>query len=219
MNTLNVEWNPYGQLLLAQMKEGAGCTDLLSNALKRIVNDGMCALRKRDGMQAAMEKVAACCEVIDAMGRDCLVVSGDDWEDSHADAEGNWESCSVDIILPVKCKDCSTLLLVEGKMGCTSKRNPTKVELEEKFFGTSNRLHASGVPHIDELVVLVSSNVRHSMKHRIGNWMRGTHRVDMVSFCLREFILLLGALDDGQVSEKCSQCYFTPSMGARISTF
>lgn len=217
MNALDVEWNPYGQLPLAQMKGAAGCTALLSNALKRVVNDGMSALRKRGGMQAAMEKVDACSEVIDAMNRDCLVVIGDDWEKCQAGATG--DLCSVDIIMPVQCKGSSSLLLVEGKLGCTSNRKPTKIELEEKFRGTSNRLRKASVPHLDELVVLVSSNIRHSMKHRIGKWMRGTHRVDMVSFCLREFISLLGALDGNQAPDKCGQCYLTPPKGARISSF
>ena len=169
-----------------------GDIETLQRALERLVDEGLAAIRGNlpvDARQEAnVENGRLAGRLID---NEYKVVNGDTWCRRHSGDVG--VDSSVDIIVPLKGNGASCGMLAEGKLGSVSpRRHPRRVELERKYVGTLKQLAVFGVNAHPTLFVIVSENVRNMMKWRIGNWMRGTHDVHMVSCCPVEF---LGRID------------------------
>lgn len=168
--------------------------ETLRRAIERLVNEGLSAIRGSLPVDTHQEANAENCRsAAGLIGNEYKVVNGDTWCRSHnggADVDS-----SVDIIVPLSVNGASCGMLAEGKLGCVSpRRHPRRVELERKYVGTCKMLALFGVNAHPTLFVIVSENIRNMMKWRIGNWMRGTHDVHMVSCCPVEFLERIGLL-------------------------
>lgn len=168
--------------------------ETLRRAIERLVDEGLSAIRENLPVDTCQEtNVANCLLATGLIGDAYKVVNGDIWCRRHSGDAGT--DSSVDIIVPLRGNDASCGILAEGKLGCVSpRRHPRRVELERKYVGTCKRLAFFGVNAHPTLFVIVSENIRNMMKWRIGNWMRGTHEVHMVSCCPVEFLERIGLL-------------------------
>ena len=168
--------------------------ETLREAIGRIVDEGLDAIQRSAMDDNRFERnVEDCKSVVRRIGVRYNVVNGDDWCSRHDCGCGI--NNSVDIIAPINTSGVVSSLLVEGKLGCTSpRRHPERTHLEQKYIGTVKRLAKFGANAHKTLHIIVADNIRNVMKWRVGNWMRGTHEVEMVSCCPREFLEWLGLL-------------------------
>lgn len=168
--------------------------ETLREAIGRIVDEGLDAIRRCAMDDNRYERnVEDCKSILLRIGDRYNVVNGDDWCYRH-DCECGIDN-SVDIIAPIDTSGVVCSLLAEGKLGCTSpRRHPARKQLEQKYIGTVKRLAKFGANVHKTLHIIVAENIRNVMKWRVGNWMRGTHEVEMVSCCPREFLEWLGLL-------------------------
>lgn len=181
---------------LAEVDVSSDEVESLRKAIERIADEGIDAIQRStmvDNDRCPERNVGDCRSVAQHISSEYKVINGDAWCSRH-DPLCEVDN-SVDIVAPVVSDGNVCCLLVEGKLGCTSpRRHPGRKELEQKYIGTVKRLVQFGARVHSTLHVIVADNVRNIMRWRIGNWMRGTHGVEMVSCCTREFLECLGLL-------------------------